>query len=100
MTAVKRLLRKSLLVSLLNKTSEARALCGHRLHKGERLFCFLASDAIMIVGLTLVFETGAELIMVLRCSNPAISCLAMHLEGREYWCGRVSLAGGGVGGTR
>ena len=35
---------------LLNRTREARALCGFQHHKGENLFCFLFSDPI-IVGL-------------------------------------------------
>ena len=35
---------------LLNRTREARALCGFEHHKRESLFCFLFSDPI-IVGL-------------------------------------------------
>ena len=35
---------------LLNRTREARALCGFQHHKGENLFCFLFS-ATIIVGL-------------------------------------------------
>ena len=41
---------------LLNRTREARALCGFQHHKGENLFCFLFSGTIsvgLIVGLTI-----------------------------------------------
>ena len=41
---------RSGLVVGLNRTREARALCGFQHHKGENLFCFLFSDPI-IVGL-------------------------------------------------
>ena len=36
---------------LLNRTREARALCGFQHHKGEKLLCFLFSDP-TIVGLS------------------------------------------------
>ena len=42
--------RKASCFSLLNRTREARALCGFQYHKGENPFCFLFSDPI-IVGL-------------------------------------------------
>ena len=48
--AVKCYVRKHVLSLLLNRTREARALCGFRHHKGENLFCSLFSDTI-IVGL-------------------------------------------------
>ena len=44
---------KSMFFSLLlNRTREAKALCGFQHHKGENLFCFMFSDPI-IVGPTL-----------------------------------------------